>query len=108
MEETQTYLEKGVEMAMEFAPKLAGGLLVLWLGFWVANKLSILIRKALERSNFSLEISSFIVSLATVGMKVMVLLSAAGIVGFDTSSLVAVIAAASFAVGMALQGGLEK
>ncbi|MFT4760780.1 MAG: small conductance mechanosensitive channel [Paraglaciecola sp.] len=106
MEETQTYLQKGVSLAMEFAPKLAGGLLVLWLGFWVAKKLSILIKKGLERSNFSLEISSFIVSLAAVGMKGMVLLSAAGIVGFDTSSLVAVIAAASFAVGMALQGGL--
>lgn len=102
----QKYLDQAVEMAMNFVPKLIGALLILWIGFWIANRLSILIRKALERSNFSLEISSFIVSLASVGMKLIVLLSAAGIIGFDTSSLVAVIAAASFAVGMALQGGL--
>lgn len=106
MENMQKYLDQAVAMAMDFVPKLIGAIIVLWIGFWIANRLSILIRKSLERSNFSLEISSFIVSLASVGMKLLVLLSAAGIIGFDTSSLVAVIAAASFAVGMALQGGL--
>lgn len=106
MEETTSYIDKAVGMAMEFAPKLAGALLILIVGFWLANRLGMLIQKALKRSDFSLEISSFIVSLAGVGLKLIVLLSAAGIIGFDTSSLVAVMAAAGFAVGMALQGGL--
>lgn len=108
MEEAQTYFEKGVGMAMEFAPKIAGAIIILFIGFWVISRVGVLISKALERSSFSLEISSFIVSLANVGLKLLVILSAAGIIGFDTSSLVAVIAAASFAVGMALQGGLAN
>ena len=80
--------------------------MILIIGFWIIGKVGVMVQKALQKSNFSLEISSFIVSLVNVGLKVMVVLSAAGIVGFDTTSLVAVLAAAGFAVGMALQGGL--
>lgn len=106
MENAQTYFEKVINMGLDFAPKLVGAILVLCLGFWVIGKIGILVSRTLERSNFSPEISSFIASLVNVGLKVMVLLSAAGIIGFDTTSLVAVLAAAGFAVGMALQGGL--
>lgn len=39
-------------------------------------------------------------------LKLSVILFAAGIAGFDTSALVGILAAAGFAIGLALQGGL--
>jgi len=106
MEEAQTYIDQAIAMALDFAPKLAGAIAVLMIGFWLVKKVSVVVKAALQKSNFSLEISSFIVSLLNVGAKAMILLVAAGMIGFDTTSLVAVLAAAGFAVGMALQGGL--
>lgn len=106
MENAQGYIDTIINLSIEFAPKLAGAIMILIIGFWIIGKVGVMVQKALQKSNFSLEISSFIVSLVNVGLKVMVVLSAAGIVGFDTTSLVAVLAAAGFAVGMALQGGL--
>ena len=41
-------------------------------------------------------------------LKVMLIFSVAGVVGIDTTSFVAVMAAAGFAIGMALQGSLQN
>ena len=48
----------------------------------------------------------FLSSLVTVGLKVMLLLSVAGIFGVETTSFIAIFGAMAFAIGMALQGSL--
>jgi small conductance mechanosensitive channel len=100
------YYNKVLDFAITFSPKVAGAILILIVGFWVVKKLAHLFALSLERAKFSKEVAPFLVSFVGVAMKVVVLLAAAGIVGIETTSIVGVLAAASFAVGLALQGSL--
>ena len=54
----------------------------------------------------SITVIPFLASLINVAIKVMVLLAVAGMFGIETTSFVAVFAALTFAIGMALQGSL--
>ncbi|MFK8163863.1 MAG: mechanosensitive ion channel family protein [Lewinella sp.] len=82
-------------------------ILVLIIGFWVANKLSGFIGKRMKKSGADETVTPFIQSLVGTGLKIMVLLAAAGMVGIETASFVAIFAALSFALGFALQGTLS-
>ena len=106
MDQVNTYMQKIIEMIIEFAPTFLLAIAVVVIGFWIAKKMVTLLEKALVKANLSQDIVPFICSMANVLLKVIILLSAAGIVGIETASLVAVLAAAGFAVGMALQGSL--
>jgi small conductance mechanosensitive channel len=108
MEELNYYWEKGAELAMQILPALALAIFVLIVGFWVIRRLTRLVEKSLKRSNFSKEITPFVISFFNIALKVLLLLSVAGIIGIETASLVAVMAAAGFAVGLALQGSLSN
>jgi small conductance mechanosensitive channel len=53
-------------------------------------------------------LESFITSLVAIVLKVVVIISAAGMIGVQTSSFVAMLAAAGLAIGMALSGTLQN
>lgn len=100
------YLTTATDTVILYAPKLLSAVLILFVGFWIAKRLSKVMRLSLNRSTLSDEITSFLISLIDIVLKVAILLFAAGIAGFDTSALVGILAAAGFAIGLALQGGL--
>jgi small conductance mechanosensitive channel len=106
MEKFNEYYDKFVDWAIVFVPKLFLALVILYIGFWIVRKVSRLIKIALEKAKVSPEISTFLNSILDMLMKFIIILIAAAIIGFDISSLVAVFAAAGFAVGLALQGFL--
>lgn len=97
-------------LAMDWAIKEMPGFLmaigVLFIGLWVIKKLVVVLAHTLQRSGFTSEIISFLVTLATIGLKVLLIISVAGMVGVNTAAFVGVLAAASLAVGFALQGSL--
>ncbi len=106
MDQINNYWQTIVDMAVKYVPNLLLAAAVLIIGFWIVKKISQVVRKSLARAKFNNEITPYIISILEIGLKIMVVLSAAGIVGIETASLVAVLAAAGFAVGMALQGSL--
>ncbi len=106
MEEATTYLDTIVEMVIQYAPSFFLAIGVTIAGFWIIKKICNIARKGLERANFSAEITPFLISVLGISLKVLLLLAVAGIVGIETASFVAVLAAAGFAVGLALQGSL--
>lgn len=108
MEEIGIYINQIVTKVIGILPQIAGAIAVVIIGFWVAKKITKIAKNALERSNFNPEISTFLSSLTSIGLKILVLISAAGIVGIETTSIVAVLAAAGFAIGLALQGSLSN
>ncbi|HFA49365.1 MAG TPA: mechanosensitive ion channel family protein [Bacteroidetes bacterium] len=91
---------------VKWAPKLVGAILVLLIGLWVIGGLTKLLQKVLRRSGFDEGTIPFLSSLANVLMKVMLVLSIAGMVGIETTSFIALIGMAGLAIGMALQGTL--
>ena len=105
-EDISTYWTTIQNMVLEYAPSFIKAVAVLVIGFWVIKRLVGLVRKSLEAANFSADLRPFILSILDVGLKVLLIFSVAGIVGIETASFVAVLAAAGFAVGLALQGSL--
>lgn len=107
-EKLNEYLNLLSEMAITFLPKLALALLLLFFGFKVINRIARLAGRAMERAGLSANLLPFVRSLANVSLKVLLVFSIAGVVGVDVTSFVAVLAAAGFAVGLALQGSLSN
>lgn len=89
-----------------WAPKLVSGLLVLIVGFWVVGWISRLVGKAMERASLDNDVRPFLISMVSVVLKILVLITAAGVVGIEVTAFAALIAAAGLAIGMALQGTL--
>ncbi len=102
----QKYLDELTNMAVAFAPKILLALLTLIIGFWLANRISHMIERSMRARKIEETIIPFLTSVVGVLLKVMVLISVAGIVGIETTSFAALIAAAGLAIGLALQGSL--
>lgn len=91
---------------IKYAPSVLGAILTLIIGFWLAGRLSRWLIRILENREIDASVQSFLSSLIGVGLKLMVLLAAAGMFGIETTSFVAIFGALAFAIGMALQGNL--
>jgi len=99
-------IKKITDMAIEYAPIVAGAILTLIIGLWIIGIISRMANKIMAKRNVDETIRPFLVSLISVGLKVLLLLSVAGMFGIETTSFIAILGAMAFAVGMALQGSL--
>ncbi len=103
LEKYQTLL---TDWAITFVPRVIFAGIVLFVGLMLAKKLSAITYKALEKSGLEKEVLDFLHSLIDVLFKIVVLLVAASIVGIKMTALIGLLAAAGFAIGLALQGFL--
>ena len=94
------------ELATVYLPKVAFAIVVLILGFWLANRLANAFHRTIEKRQMDPSVVPFLTSLVSVGLKVMVLLTAASMFGIEVTSFIAIFSALAFAVGLALQGSL--
>ncbi|MEM8908894.1 MAG: mechanosensitive ion channel domain-containing protein [Bacteroidota bacterium] len=95
-----------LDAAIQYTPTILLALAILVVGFWLVKRVSKIFELTLNRANFAPEITSFLSSIFDVALKVFILLIVAGVLGFELTALVGILAAAGFAVGMALQGSL--
>lgn len=95
-----------MDLLISYGTKAIGAIVVIIIGFWIANKLAGLVGNRMKKNNVDATVTPFIQSLVGTGLKIMVILAAAGMVGIETASFVAIFAALSFAIGFALQGTL--
>lgn len=108
MEQLGTYAQQIYSLGIQYAPKVVLAILVLWIGLRVINRISKAAGKSMKKSGLGEDIRPFLVNLINVSLKLLLIFSVAGIVGIETTSFVAVLAAAGFAVGLALQGSLSN
>lgn len=99
-------IKKITDMAIEYAPTVVLAILTLIIGFWIIGAITRFVNRTMEKRGFDDSIRPFLTSLISVGLKVMLLLSVAGMFGIETTSFIAILGAMAFAVGMALQGSL--
>lgn len=100
------YLQIAIDKAIFYLPRIIIAGLILWIGFRIVKKLVQLVGAALERTGFSATLRPFLSSTVGIILKGAVLFAIATVLGADLTGLVAILAAAGFAVGMALQGSL--
>jgi len=102
----EKYVSLATDWAVLFVPKLVLALLVVFIGLFIARRLSRVIALGLEKANLDREITEFLSSIFEIGLKLIVFLVAASILGVKMTALFGLLAAAGFAIGLALQGFL--
>ena len=91
-----------------FGIKLVAAIVVLLLGRWVIKLIKKALTKVMTRRKMDPSLSSFLMSLVSVLLTVLLIIAIVGILGVNTSSLVALLASAGLAIGMALSGTLQN
>lgn len=104
----EKWIEKAVDLAVEYGPKIVGALLIWIIGSWVIKKLMKVLRKTLAKGSYDPSLQKFLTNLLSWILKVLLILTILGILGVPTTSFAAVIAAAGLAIGLALQGSLSN
>ncbi len=99
-------LEKFSSMVTDYAPKVVGAIITLVIGFMIIGWIVGMVKNMMQKRGVDPTIAPFLTSLVSVGLKIMLLLSVAGMFGIETTSFVAIFGAMAFAIGMALQGSL--
>lgn len=94
------------DAAANYGPGLIGFVAVLVIGWMIAKFLTGLMRKGMTRGRVDATLIGFVSNLAYMGMMALVVISALGQLGVNTTSFAAIIAAAGFAIGFALQDSL--
>ena len=108
MESIQPYLNKYYQIAMDYAPRLIMVIVIFAVGLWLINLLGKILGRGMDRRNLDSSLKSFLLSLVNVSLKILLLVTVAGMLGLQTTSFVAVLGAAGLAVGLALQGSLAN
>src|SRR6476469_6367817 len=95
-------------LAATYGLKILGAILFFIIGLWITNIITKMLGKLMVRRGFDISLQSFLISLISIGLKILLLVSVAGMMGIETTSFVAVIGALGLAVGLALQGSLAN
>ena len=96
------------EYVIPFGIKLLAAIVVLLLGRWVIKLIKKGLTKMMMRRNSNPSLNSFLMSLVSVVLTFFLIMAIVGILGINTSSLVALLASAGLAIGMALSGTLQN
>jgi small conductance mechanosensitive channel len=102
------HIEHLISIVVEYTPKIIGALLVLIIGLWMITRLSRLATKSMERRELDISLRTFLRSLISIGLKVILIVTVAGMIGIGTTSFVTILGAAGLAIGLALQGSLSN
>ncbi len=108
MDSVSNYSSMAVGYAVEYGSRLLLAIITLFVGLWIVGFICRLLEGSLVRAKIDETLRPFLVNLASWGLKVLVFISVASMLGVQTTSFVAVLGAAGLAVGLALQGSLSN
>ena len=100
--------EAWLPVVLEYSGKLTLALVTLLIGWWLIGRLTASIGRLLEARRVDRALSSFIGSLVSIVLRILLLISVASMIGVETTSFIAMIGAAGLAIGLALQGSLAN
>lgn len=106
MESVDTLLLQIQSLTLDFGLKIFTALVIFLVGKWVARKLGNLVTKLLEKGTGDPMLVRFVGNIVYFSLLIFVILAAIAQMGVQTTSMVAALGAAGFAVGLALQGSL--
>lgn len=102
------YFDRFLNSLIEYTPSVISALLVLIFGLWVIKRIAIIAEKAMVKKELEVSLRTFLRSLVSIGLKIILIITVAGMIGIGTASFVTILGAAGLAVGLALQGSLSN
>ncbi|MCF8128967.1 MAG: mechanosensitive ion channel [Deltaproteobacteria bacterium] len=96
------------EILAIYGIRVIAALAIFIIGRWVAKGIRNLIRRIMTRGKVDQTLISFICNLSYVTLLAFVVIAALSKLGIETTSLIAILGAASLAIGLALRGSLSN
>jgi small conductance mechanosensitive channel len=100
--------EKLVDHAVTFGIKIIAAIIIYFIGRWVIKRINLLVNKMFLLRRIDSSLASFLQNMVSILLNFIFIVIIIGILGIDTTSLVALLASAGLAVGMALSGTLQN
>lgn len=100
------WIESAQGLIVQYGGQLLLAIVVLIVGLWLIGRITKELRKTMDNKGIDPSLAPFLESITGVLLKVMLVISVAGMVGIQMTSFVAVLGACGLAVGLALQGSL--
>lgn len=104
----ERYAELLITKGVEFAPRVLLALFTLVIGLWLVNRLTRIMKESFHVRRVNRTLVTFFESLVSISLKILVFISVAMMVGIQMTSFIAVLGAASLALGLSLQGSLAN
>jgi len=104
----QKYIDMGVALVIGYTPKLILAVLTFIFGLIIIKQLTKGLKKIFTHQKLEPSLAGFLYSLISIGLKVLLFITVAGMVGVQMTSFIAILGAAGLAVGLALQGSLSN
>lgn len=104
----QQWIDRGLDQLVAYLPSLLLALLVLWVGMRLIKLFTRAVEKGMAGREVEPTLRRFVGSLLSVGLKILLFVTAIQMMGVQTTSFVAIIGAAGLAIGLALQGTLAN
>lgn len=98
--------EAWLPIVIQYGVQVTLALFTFLIGWLLINKLVSKVGGVLKRRQVDPSLHGFIESLASIILKVLLVISVASMIGVETTSFIAMIGAAGLAIGLALQGSL--
>lgn len=102
------YKEKVVDFLFQHGPAAVGAIIFLIVGLYGAKILEKVADKMMEKSKVEASLRIFVKGFLGALLKVLVVITAMGVVGIEMTSFIAILGAVGLAVGMALSGTLQN
>ncbi len=106
--DTQQVMQTMTDFVTVYGLRVVGAIVILILGRIVANVLRSALRKGLTRRGVDASLVGFVASIAYFLVIAFAVVAALSKFGIETASFVAILGAAGFAIGFALQGSLSN
>jgi len=108
MKDTQVWIDKAIDFATEYGPKIIGAILIYIIGSWIIKKLTGVLKKVMMKKDYDEALQKFLLNLVSWALKIFLIIMVISKLGVETTSFAAIIAAAGLAIGLALQGSLAN
>ena len=102
------YVQDSIPGLITFGLKVLAALVAFFIGRLVIRWIRKIVRRSFERSGADKGVEQFVDSLLKYGLYALLVFSLSSSLGFDTTSVAAVLASGGVAIGLALQGSLSN
>lgn len=101
-------LERLLDFGIDMGQRLIGAVLIYVIGRFIIKQLNKLLSKLLERRKLEVSVQTFLKSLTSLLLNLILAFAIVAKLGVETTSFAAVLASAGVAIGMALSGNLAN
>ena len=85
MEDTQVWIDKGIEFATEYGPKIIGAIIIYIIGSWVIKKLTGVLRKVMMKKDYDEALQKFLLNLVSWSLRIFLIIMVIGKLGVETT-----------------------